>query len=258
MMTVESWAKEFVLSTELATKLAPPPAPAAWETTPAPCRLSRPGRPPELEVTPRAPKSPRPGALGSPEKRAELMHTFLHHELQAAELMAWALLAFPDTPRAFRQGLIGVLADEVRHMSLYRSYLTSLGFTYGSFPVRDWFWERVPRCPTAVHFTALMGMGLEGGNLDHTERFAMSLRKAGDALGADIEEQVGREEIPHVRFALWWFRRWVKDDAFEVWTSYLVPPLTPTVMRGTPINRKARLSSGMSERFIDELAAWSG
>ena len=258
MKTVETWAKEFVSSTDLAHKLAPPPVPAAWDSSALPCRLAHPGRPPELRATARARKSPGQGALRSPERRAELMHTFLHHELQAAELMAWALLAFPETPRAFRQGLLGILADEVRHMTLYAEHLATLGFSYGSFPVRDWFWERVPRCPSAAHFVALMGMGFEGGNLDHTQRFAERLRLAGDVRGAAIEEQVGEEEIPHVRFAVTWFRRWVPEDSFAAWTAYLVSPLTPTVMRGAPINRAARLRSGMSERFIDDLGAWSG
>ena len=258
MSTVEAWAKAFVLSTDLAWKLAPPPAPRTWEEERSSCRLLRPGRPPELGQAARAPKSPGDGALRSPERRAELMHTFLHHELQAAELMAWALLAFPDTPPAFRRGLLGVLGDEVRHMGLYLAYLSALGFTYGSFPVRDWFWQRVPSCPSAVHFTALMGMGFEGGNLDHTQRFAKKLRAAGDARGADLEEQIGEEEIPHVRFALTWFQKWTREDSFRAWTSYLVPPLTPTVMRGKPMNRASRLRSGMSPGFIDDLAAWTG
>ncbi len=257
MSTVESWAKQYVLSTDLAVKLAPPPVPRHWEESNEACRISAPGRPRELTVTLRAPKSPGQGALRAPERRAELMHTFLHHELQAAELMAWALLAFPETPRAFRQGLLGVLADEVRHMTLYRDYMAKLGFSFGDFPVRDWFWERVPACPTATHFAALMGMGFEGGNLDHTQRFAARLRAAGDEVGATIEERVGEEEIPHVRFALTWFRRWTGADSFAAWTSYLVPPLTPTVMRGAPLNRAARIASGMSDSFIDDLAAWS-
>jgi uncharacterized ferritin-like protein (DUF455 family) len=172
--------------------------------------------------------------------------------------MAWALLAFPETPRAFRRGLLGILLDEVRHMGLYRDYLSSLGFDYGSFPVRDWFWQRVPACPSAAHFAALMGMGFEGGNLDHTARFAARLRAVGDLRGAELEERIGEEEIPHVRFALSWFLKWTHEDSFRGWTSYLVPPLTPTVMRGEPINREDRLRSGMSERFIDDLAAWSG
>ena len=258
MSTVEAWAKEFVLSADLAFKLAPPPPPKMWDRAPSPCRLTGPGRPPELTLAARAPKSPGPDALRSPERRAEVMHTFLHHELQAAELMAWALLAFPEAPVAFRRGLLGVLGDEVRHMGLYQAYLTSLGFTYGSFPVRDWFWERVPRCPGPAHFAALMGIGFEGGNLDHTRRFAERLRAAGDERGAELEERIGQEEIPHVRFALSWFRHFAGGDSFAVWMSYLVPPLTPTVMRGAPINRQSRLESGMSEQFIDDLAAWSG
>jgi uncharacterized ferritin-like protein (DUF455 family) len=258
MSTVERWARDFVESTDLATKLAPPPVPEIWEASPAALRITQPGRPPALAQTRRAPKRPGPQALRSPERRAELVHTFLHHELQAAELMAWALLAFPGTPRAFRIGLLGVLADEVRHMALYREHLVALGFEYGHFPVRDWFWERVPTCPTATHFVALMGIGFEGGNLDHTSRFAERFRAVGDERGATLEDQIREEEIPHVRFALTWFRRWAEGDSFAIWTRYLVSPLTPTVMRGAPINRADRLRSGMSAHFIDQLEQWAG
>ena len=62
----------------------------------------------------RARKSPGPEAIRVPKRRAELLHTFLHHELQAAELMCWAILAFPETPEAFRLGLLGVARDEIR------------------------------------------------------------------------------------------------------------------------------------------------
>src|SRR2546430_3572368 len=43
-----------------------------------------------LDVVIRSAKSPGPVALRSARRRAQLVHTFLHHELQAAELMAWA------------------------------------------------------------------------------------------------------------------------------------------------------------------------
>jgi len=36
-------------------------------------------------------------------------HALANHELQAIELFAWAVLAFPDTPIAFRRGLIAIL-----------------------------------------------------------------------------------------------------------------------------------------------------
>ena len=257
MSTVEIWAESFIRGTDLREKLAPPPVPKDWASAPASLVITEPGRPSVFTRARRAPKSPGLDALKSPERRAALMHTFLHHELQAVELMAWALLAFPETPRAFRKGLLGVLADEVRHMGMYRDYLADLGFAYGDFAVRDWFWERVPSCPSAAHFVALMGIGFEGGNLDHTRRFAERLRSVGDLRGAALQETIGEEEIPHVKFAMSWFREWTRDDVtFAVWKDHLVLPLTPTVMRGAPLNRAARLRSGMSEAFLDDLAAW--
>jgi uncharacterized ferritin-like protein (DUF455 family) len=186
-----------------------------------------------------------------------MAHTFLHHELQAAELMAWAVLAFPDTPLAFRRGQLAILDDEVRHMQLYRAYLEELGFAFGAFPVRDWFWERVPRAETPAQFVAVLGIGFEGGNLDHAARFAARLRAVDDEAGAAIEARVAEEEIPHARFALHWFEKFAGAADFATWMRHLPPPLSPLVMRGEPIDREARRRAGFSDAFIDELARWS-
>lgn len=265
--TAERWAWDYVLSTSLAHKLEPPPVPPRFEDAPAPRRLTAPGRPSELEVVTSGLRTPRPGALREPRRRAQLIHTFLHHELQAAELMAWALLAFPETPLAFRRGLLGVLADEIRHMGLYRRVLGELGAAVGDFPVRDWFWERVPSAPSPAHFVAVMGMGFEGGNLDHAARFAELFRQAGDVRGAEAQELVGAEEERHVRFAIQWFTRFRADDAaaspehsaptFAEWQAYLPPPLSPMVMHKKPVNRSARRRAGFSEAFLSELDEWS-
>jgi uncharacterized ferritin-like protein (DUF455 family) len=255
--TVERWAYDYVTTTELAHKLAPPPLPSEWEEAPPARRIERPGRPPSLAIATRAHKSPGPVALKDPKKRAQLVHTFLHHELQAAELMAWALLAFPEVPRAFKNGLLQILADEVRHMAMYSRYMEGLGHRFGDFPVRDWFWERVPRSPSPAHFVAVMGMGLEGGNLDHTARFAEKFRAIGDEEGARIQEVVCEEEVPHVRFGLHWFRRFTEGIDFEVWRAHLPQPLSPMVMRGSPLNRADRERAGFSEAFLQELDKWA-
>lgn len=255
--TVERWAWDYVLSTDLDTKLSPPPVPSQWEVSPPVRRLDRPGRPPSLVLSAHSTKTPGPEALRSPSRRAQLVHTFLHHELQAAELMAWAVLAFPASPRAFRGGLLHIALDEVRHMALYRDYLATLGHRFGDFPVRDWFWERVPASLTPAHFVAVLGVGFEGANLDHTARFAERFRAIGDEAGAKIQEQVGAEEIPHVRFALRWLRRWTHATDFQVWAAHLPPPLSPILMRGKPLNRESRLRSGFSEPFLAELLSWS-
>jgi uncharacterized ferritin-like protein (DUF455 family) len=254
--TVERWAWDYVRATSLAHKLEPPPRPDRWEARPVARRLEGPGRPPELRPVARPPKTPKPGALVDPEKRARLMHTFFHHELQAAELMCWALLAFPDTPRAFRRGLLRIGDDEVRHMRLYAAHLERLGHPVGRFGVRDWFWERVPACRRPLDFVALLGIGFEGANLDHTARFAAQFRAAGDPEGARLQERVGAEEIPHVRFAIRWFAEWAGPLEWERWLEALPPPLTPIVMRGRPLDRAARRRAGMPDAFVDALGAY--
>jgi uncharacterized ferritin-like protein (DUF455 family) len=255
--TVERWAWDYVLSTDLETKLAPPAPPRSWETAPPPRRIERPGRPASLVLSPHSMKTPGPEALRAPAKRAQLAHTFLHHELQAAELMCWALLAFPSAPRAFRGGLVRIALDEIRHMALYRDYLAGLGRAFGDFPVRDWFWERVPAARSPAHFVAVLGVGFEGANLDHTARFADRFRAVGDLEGARIQAQVCAEEIPHVRFALRWFRRWTEEADFAAWVQHLPPPLSPILMRGKPLNVEDRRRSGFSDPFLDELVRWA-
>lgn len=258
--TVERWAWDYIHAVSLPEKLAPPPPPSTWETTPPPRRIVSPGRPACLQLSRHAPKSPSAGALRAAAKRAELAHRFLHHELQAAELMGWALLAFPDAPLAFRRGLLQILGDEVRHMNLYQDYLAELGYHFGDFPVRDWFWERVPSSPSAAHFVAVLGIGFEGGNLDHTRRFAERFRAVGDAEGAALQDRIGEEEVAHVRFAMRWFREWCGPATsvdFTTWAAHLPPPLSPVLMRGSPLHRPGRLRSGFSEPFLDELEQWT-
>lgn len=251
--TIEAWAVAYVRSTDLGTKLCPPPPPPRFEEGAPARRVEAPGRPPELRVVARAPKLRR---LKSARNRAHVIATFHHHELQAAELMCWALLAFPEAPREFREGLLRVFGDEVRHMAMYAAHLEALGHRIGDFPVRDWFWQRVPACRTVGEFLAVMGLGFEAGNIEHATRFAARFREAGDEDAARIEEQIALEEIPHVRFAVRWFRELVGPLTFETWRATLPSPLSPMVMRGRPIEREARLRAGMDEAFLEALDAW--
>jgi uncharacterized ferritin-like protein (DUF455 family) len=240
----------------LATKVHPAAPPERWDADYLREDL-RPGRPEELRVTLSKPKSVKMGALGRKDARAELHHKFWHHELQAAELMCWAILRFPETPQEFRDGLVRIFRDEVRHMHMYQEHIEALGFHVGDFEVRDWFWDRIPTCETPLQFVALLGMGLEGANLDHTVRFAHWLRAAGDERGARIQEQVGREEIAHVRFATRWFRNWAGTVDFDRWCEELPPPLTPLLMRGKQVQMAARLNAEFTQEFLDSLARFT-
>jgi uncharacterized ferritin-like protein (DUF455 family) len=255
--TVERWAWDYVLATSLSAKLEPPAPPERWEASPPTRRLSTsegaPGRPPELRVVEHA---DRVRSLKTPLGRARLLHTFMHHELQAAELMAWALLAFADAPAEFRAGLLRIALDEVRHMRMYAAEIERLGHRFGEFPVRDWFWSRVPSCPDPASFVAVMGLGLEGANLDHSATFAARFREVGDEAGARAQEIVGLEEIAHVRFGARWFERFTGGLDFESWRRALPAPLSPLLMRGKPLQRDARRRAGQTDAFLDELDAW--
>lgn len=257
MSALARWALEYVASTSLATKLDPPEPPRVPE--PALGTLERPrspGRPPELRVVPRA-KGPRP-PFTTREKRAHALHTFFHHELQAAELMASALVAFPETPRAFRVGLLRVLFDEIRHMRAYREGMAALGYSVGDFPVRDWFWERLGDTPSPAAFVATMGVGFEGGNLDHATRFAKAFDDVGDPASASIVRRVGEEEVVHVRFALHWLARFLEKARidFDDFARAIPPPLTPSVMRGPTLDRDLRGRAGLDAEFLSAFDAF--
>jgi uncharacterized ferritin-like protein (DUF455 family) len=253
--TVQNWALEFLQARTLGKKCSPGVPPVIWADA-AEAQSIRPLRPQGLDVTLAQPEPFTLTTLKQEEARLRLMHKFWHHELQAAELMAWAILRYPETPQAFRQGLVGILLDEVRHMDLYQSYLEQRGRSVGDFPVRDFLWQRVDSCGSPLAFVALFGMGMEAVNLEHAARFEARLLAVGDEDGAEIQRQIGREEIAHVRFATHWFRKWTGGLEFVRYRAELPSDLPPQAVRGKRLELAARRRAGMSDEFLLELLAW--
>ena len=257
--SVEQWAFDFLTATSLTEKLRPPPVPDVWlpassAAMPVPVM---PGRPKELRVVERVPRSRGGSVKGSARARNRLLHAFLHHELQAAELMAWALLRFSKSEPAFRRGLLNICQDELRHLQLYLALLGSRGVDVSDFPVRDWFWDRVPTCSTPLQFVSLMGLGVEAANLEHCERFAQAFAEAGDHEAASLQRQIEHEEVAHVAFGRYWFERWQGRLEFDAWKRQLPKPLSPLLMRALPLNRAARGRAGMGDEFLHALANWT-
>lgn len=256
--TLERWCFDFILESELEPKLSPgapasPDLESSWELDPQPRRLEAPGRPEQWQRVGRSPRTPKLAALREPEARCRMLHTFLHHELQAAELFAWAFLAFPETPREFRAGLLRLCAEELGHLALYREHLVRLGGALERHGARDWFWERALSCDSPAAFLAFQGLGLEGANLDHSARFAAGFRAAGDEVGASLLERVGRDEERHVAFAIRWFEFFQGELDYGGWCRALPAPLTPAVFKGKPLNLSARARAGMGTDFLDAL-----
>jgi uncharacterized ferritin-like protein (DUF455 family) len=259
--TVEAWCLAFVESTDPRAKFAPAPPPplddeASWEPASGALRIAAPGRPAHLQVVARAPAAPRPESIRIPVQRARLLLTFAHHELQAAELFAWAVLAFPEAPREFRAGLVRLALEELAHRRAYVAHAERLGASDGAVPVRDWFWQRVAGCASPEQFVALQGLGLEGANLEHAARYAAAFRAAGDEAGARVLDAVERDEIAHVAFATRWFARFSGAPLdYDRWRAALPAPLTPALFQGRPLNVASRRRAGLDEAFLARLVA---
>jgi uncharacterized ferritin-like protein (DUF455 family) len=194
--------------------------------------------------------------MADPAQRARILHGLANHELQAIELFAWALLAFPDAPAAFRRGLVAILAEEQVHCRLYLERLAALGGRFGDQPVTGYFWSKAKDLTTPARFVAAMCLTFENANLDHAAELERAARAAGDAATADVLARVHRDEVRHVRFGWRWLRRF-KDARRTMTQAYLdnvAWPLRPGLARGATFDPASREAAGMDAEFIALLA----
>jgi uncharacterized ferritin-like protein (DUF455 family) len=192
--------------------------------------------------------------MPDPAQRPRILHALANHELQAAELFAWALLAFPDTPADFRRGLVGILQDEQRHTRMYRARLRALGGELGDFPVNGYFWGKVPDIASPLDFVCAMSLTFENANLDHTVEYAEAARRA-DPKTATVIDEVHRDEIEHVRFGWTWLQHFKNADesAWDAFRSHLTWPLRPAKAKDVRFHRAGREAAGLDPDFIRRL-----
>jgi uncharacterized ferritin-like protein (DUF455 family) len=250
-------------SGDLDSKLAPPTRSLVDERHPS-VVIDAPARDDALRLAGGAEKLPRPGELEEPGARARCLARFAHHELQAVELFAWAMLRWPDTEPALRRSWLGVIADEQRHCRMYLERLSAHGSTFGMHaPHSDYFWHQAPAIGDspfgASAFLAAMGLTLEQANLDFTGVYRDGFRQAGDEESARVCEQVHRDEVRHVRLAAEWMERLDRSDRPDRTdrsdiTRYVeaVPfPLSASRAKGRRFDVRARREAGLSEEFIE-------
>jgi uncharacterized ferritin-like protein (DUF455 family) len=258
-MTARDYAEHIVTSSALADKLAPPPEldEAAFADPGPAVRIAAPGRPANLAIVPgRSTRVPPLAGMRDPGQRARILHALANHELQAIELFAWAVLAFPQAPVAFRRGLIAILADEQRHLALYRDRLAAHGVAFGDQPVTGHFWYKLDHLVGPCEFVCAMNLTFENANLDFAGDYAAAARAAGDEATARALEQVHADEIRHVHFGWVWLRRFAGDrDPWRAYLDHVRPPLGPARARGARFDREARRRAGFDEAFIAALEA---
>ena len=217
-MEIRDFARTVVTASDLAVKLAPAPAGLTDEVPGPPLRIEEPGRPPNLRFQTRI-AVPSIEGMPDPAQRPRILHALANHELQAAELFAWALLAFPDAPKEFRRGLLRILADEQRHTRMYIARVEDAGARFGDYPVNGYFWSKIESITTPLRFLCAMSLTFENANLDHTAEYEEAARRAGDARTAAVIERVHLDEIEHVRFGWTWLQVFKKEDE-PAWDAY--------------------------------------
>lgn len=255
-MSIRAFALTIVEARSLEQKLEPPPHGLADDDPGPPLRVAAPGRPDELAIAEaRQVKVPPAQGIRDPAQRGRILHALINHELQATELFAWALLAFPDMPQPFRRGLAGILADEQRHCRLYIERLQALGMEFGDLPVTGHFWNRIEHVHTPLEFVCTMGLTFESANLDFALEYARHARAAGDEPLAQVLERVHLDEIRHVRFAWRWLEA-LKRPEDSPWAAYLASvawPLGPARARGKDFDVDSRVAAGLDHEFIRNL-----
>jgi uncharacterized ferritin-like protein (DUF455 family) len=216
----------------------------------SPCPVGRPARPPLVH-----PSAVPKRKLGSKEGHAALIHAIAHIEFNAINLALDAAHRFAGLPEQFYRDWVHVAAEEAKHFSLLRDYLSTLGFAYGDFPAHDGLWKMAQDTAHDVLVRmALVPRVLEARGLDVTPQMRARLERIGDTRGVRILDVIARDEVGHVAIGSHWFRWACVQRGIEPEAHFraLITQYLPAPPRG-PFAREARLKAGFSELEMDAL-----
>jgi uncharacterized ferritin-like protein (DUF455 family) len=256
-MELRAFAEQLLLKDHIAEKLKPPGEPLTDEAPGDPFRPVEPARPENLQFAARrtAPAMPASPAMSDPQKRAVAHHIMANHELQAVEVMAFVLLAFPEAPPAFRMGLVEIIQDEQRHTRMHAERASMLGIEFGDLPVNCYIWKKAQEYHSVLDYLSGLPLTFEARNLDHTIEFEQAFLEAGDKRSAALMRRIHEDEIEHVRFGIEWLRKLKPDanDEWTTWTDHLHWPMRPEKSIGNNFQHDARLAAGLTPEFIEQL-----
>lgn len=256
-MNLRQFAELVLLSSSLDDKLAKVRTAFTDENPGEALRVDEPARPENLKFAGRkeAPDMPHPETFADPRRRAVAHHIMANHELQALEVMAWTLLAFPDASTEFRLGVARIMQDEQRHTQMHIERAKAFGVNFGDLPVNCYIWKKALSFASVLDYLAGLPLTFEGRNLDHTLEFEDYFRRVGDMKSAAVMRQIHQDEIEHVAFGITWLRK-LKPPGWTDWDAYcrhLHFPLKPEKSIGDEFHEAPRLAAGMDEAFVAEL-----
>lgn len=192
--------------------------------------------------------------LGIQENRAICLHRFAGHELLAVEIMAHALTAFPDAPKAFRKGVAHTLKEEQGHVRLYMNRMAQMGLTFGDLPLFKHFWNHVPYLSSPARYVSVMSLTFEMANLDFAPLYGRAFTTFGDHESAALMAQILKDEINHVSFGYRWLNKFKgQNDAWDTWLDSLHPKLNPKRAKGFVLIEENRRKAGIPDDWITKL-----
>ncbi len=213
-----------------------------------------PSRPPNMEFKKHSRKEKLPAfhEHGTQDNRAVCLHRFAGHELLAVEIMAYALLAFPEAPPHFRKGLSNTLKEEQGHVRLYVERLAQLGVRFGDLPLYKYFWAYTPFLQSPLKYISVMSLTFEMANLDFAPMYGQSFLRNGDIVSSQLMQQILEDEIKHVSFGMHWLKK-IKDPLKSEWDSWrenTTEFLPLKRARGFRVFEQNRQKAGIPEDWI--------
>jgi uncharacterized ferritin-like protein (DUF455 family) len=202
-------------------------------------------------------KFPKRPALINDDKKAQALHFFANHELQAMEMMAAAILMFPTKTledHKFKVGIMNTLQDEKRHFLLYVKRMNELGMDFGDLPVSNFFWKQLPKIETPAQYCAFMALTLEAANLDFAKFYAGIFHSIEDFKTSIILNTVYEDEIGHVAIGRKWLNIWKGDvSLWQYFLQNLPEFITPARAKGMIFDEDGRKRAGLDADFISNV-----
>lgn len=256
-MELRDWAQQILSSPNLSDKLFFPEIitdkkagfPYFWDE-PARSSYMR------LQRRSKEQKLPPFGEHHNLEKRNACLHRFAGHELLAVEMLAYAVLAWPDAPKAYRKSLIHHIKEEQDHVRLYCDELKKRGIQLGDEPLFKHFWAHLPYCYNLKQFISLLNLTLEQANLDFSPAYLQSFLTHGDHQAAKIMGKILQDEIGHVRLGMHWSKKLHQRVPSWKEFSQSLPKTMPSHRAcGFVLHTHPRKQAGIPQEWIEAMLA---
>ncbi len=224
-------------------------------------RCDLPKRSLEIAFSEEQVKFPKKGALVDKLQRGKALHFFANHELLAIEMMASAILLFPNQPLSVHKSLVDTISEEQEHFRLYLKRMNEFGVHFGDYPLNQFFWSFMSKIHDIETFYNVVSLTFEQANLDFALFYRDLFYELEDEATANIMNTIYVDEIKHVaRGRAHLSKAKISENEAESFWDYflslLPPPLNAERAKGIIFDEKGRRKAGFDEDYISSLKAY--